>query len=401
MTARWRGRLGVPSVISALVAVVLIAGTVMFVRARASVNKVALAAEPKKVTVVQALASRHQETRKYVGTLEPWLQAKIGPQLVSAYVDTVLVRPGARVKKGDVLATLDCRNASASTQAAAARARSLETHQRALAHEAARLQELLDGGFVSANEMEQKHAQSGAEAAQLDALRAQLASKSLEVSDCVLRAPFDGDVATRTVDPGSFVRPGTSLVSLVDGSTIRLTSLVPEIDFDVVTPGKTVRIHLFALKRDVSGVIVRRAPAADPVTRTVSFEIDLDDPKREIPVGTTAEIVVAAGDPLDATEIPLSAAKIRGSKATVFVVEDGVATSATYPVIGERGGSLFVKRDLHPGARVVTQGRSLLSNQDKVVVKLDAFEGQQAERSASPPSGPAPAAPTRHEEQKL
>jgi len=36
------------------------------------------------------------------------------------------------------------------------------------------------------------------------------------VSDCVLRAPFDGEIATRLVDPGAFVRPGTSIVSVID-----------------------------------------------------------------------------------------------------------------------------------------------------------------------------------------
>ena len=32
---------------------------------------------------------------------------------------------------------------------------------------------------------------------------------TLEVNDCVLRAPFDGEIAARSVDPGAFVRPGT------------------------------------------------------------------------------------------------------------------------------------------------------------------------------------------------
>ena len=38
--------------------------------------------------------------RMYVGRLDPWIAASVGPQFVSAYVDTVLVRPGAVVKRG-------------------------------------------------------------------------------------------------------------------------------------------------------------------------------------------------------------------------------------------------------------------------------------------------------------
>ena len=389
-----RPRWLVPAVITSLVVVVSGAGAALYARTRADVNTVALASEPKGVTAVRALASKYQATRTYVGTLEPWVEAKIGPQLVAAYVDSVLVRPGAKVVKGDVLATLDCRSASAATRAASSMARALEARQRAHAKEAARAQELLDGGFMAANEVEQKQAQTTAEAAQLDALRAQVAGRSLEVNDCVLRAPFDGEVAARAVDPGAFVRPGTALVSLVDRGMIRLTSMVPEIDFGIVAPGKAVKIRLIAVGREVTGVIARRSPAASSVTRTVGFEVDLEDTKGEIPVGTTAEIVVSAAEPVDALEIPLTAAKIRGSKATVFVVEGGVAKSQTLRVLGEVGGSLYVASDLPEGAQIVTQGRSLLANGDKVVVKVVPFEGQGAGPQPSP-AGVAPAQQTR------
>lgn len=382
-----RSRWIVPAVITGVVVVVLTAGGVMYAQAQSEVNTVALASEPKGVTAVRARASKYQSRRTYVGTLEPWVEAKIGPQLVSAYVDSVLVRPGAKVSKGDVLATLDCRSASAATRAVAGQARALEARQRAHAAEAARAQELLEGGFMAANEVEQKQAQTTSEAAQLDALRAQLAGKTLEVSDCVLRAPFDGEIAKRSVDPGAFVKPGTPLVSLVDRSVIRLTAMVPEIDFGIVAPGKHVKIRIVSLGRETAGTIARRSPSAHPVTRTVGFEVDLEDEKREIPVGTTAEIVVSAADPVDATEIPLKAAKIRGAKATVFVVEEGVAKSVSVRVLGERGGSLYVATDLAPGAQVVTQGRSLLANGDKVVVKEEVFEGQ---KPAAPPASAAP-----------
>src|SRR6202044_2620108 len=113
----------------------------------------------------------------YVGTLEPWLAASVGPQLVSAYVDTVLVRPGAVVKRGEVLATLDCRDTSAANQAVASQARAIDAHQKAAASEAARLKTLLAQKFVSANEAEQKTAQSVSEEAELQAMRATLSQK--------------------------------------------------------------------------------------------------------------------------------------------------------------------------------------------------------------------------------
>src|SRR5262249_39121096 len=148
---------------------VLVLGGVMVWRADAKTNKVALAASAKPVTVVEAKGSTFRPSRTYIGTLEPWVQASIGPQLVSGYVDTVLVRPGASVRRGEIVATLDCRNASAAQQAVASQARAIDARQQAFAHEAARTQGLLDGGYVSPNEAEQKTAQSAAELAQLEA----------------------------------------------------------------------------------------------------------------------------------------------------------------------------------------------------------------------------------------
>jgi RND family efflux transporter MFP subunit len=339
----------------------------MVVHAESKTNRIALDAAPKPVTVIEAGETTFRPSRVYVGTLEPWMEAKIGPQLVAAYIDTVLVRPGAVVKKGDIVATLDCRNASASSQAVAMQARALEARQQALLHESTRVQGLLDGGFVSPNEAEQKSAQSSEQEAQLLATKAKLLGTSLEVNDCVLRAPFAGEIATRAADPGAFARPGIPIVSVVDRSMVRIVADAPEVDFDAITPGSKVSIHILATNRDLVATISRRAPAADPFTRTVHFELDVEDSTRDLPVGTTADLRIEVGSPEPAVEIPLAAAMVRGTNASVYVVEGAVARKRTFSVKGEREGHLFLEPALKPRTRVVTEGRGQLSDNDRVI----------------------------------
>lgn len=364
----------VPIIIGAASLVILVAGAAMVMRAESKTNKVAMTDEAKPVTVVEAKGTTWRPTRTYVGTLEPWISASIGPQLVSAYVDTVLVRPGARVEKGAVIATLDCKTANATSQAIAMQARALEAKQKAVANESARIHNLLDGGYVSPNEAEQKAAQSASEEAQLLATQAKALGSALEVADCVLRAPFAGEVATRTADPGAFVKPGSSIVTLVDRSTIRVTADAPEVDFDVIAPESKVNIHVLSTNKDLTAVVARRAPAADPSTRTVHFELDVPDPGRTLPVGTTGEIRIEVGQEVPATQIPFSAASIRGTKASIFVVEGDVAHARTIAVKGENAGKLFLDPALAPGARVVTEGRALLDDGDKVHAQLEASQ---------------------------
>jgi RND family efflux transporter MFP subunit len=348
-------------------------------------NKVALTDAAKPVTVIKAKDAFFQATRTYVGTLEPWVESKVGPQFVSAYVSTVLVRPGAQVKKGSVLATLDCRSASATAQSIEMQARSLDTQQKALADEAARVTNMLDGGFVSPTEVEDRSAQSEAKQAELLATKAKLLDTSLQVSDCVLRAPFDGEVASRWLDPGAFVRPGQAIVSVVDRSTVRFVADVPESDFDVVYEGKSGTLSVFAGAGQLTAAVSRRAPAADPETRTVHIEVDLTNPNRRIPVYTTGEFQVGVGDPVPSIELPLVSATVRGKKATVFTVENDVAHVRPLVYQGEQGSSIFVDTSLPAGTLVVTEGRTLLSDGDHVAYKLEG-----AASTTHPTSHPAP-----------
>jgi RND family efflux transporter MFP subunit len=359
----------VPVVVALAVLAVLAIGWLLVRRAESRVNRVALSATAKPVTVVSAQDTTFRESRVYVGTLRPWIEAQVGPQFISAYVDTVLVRPGAAVKRNEVLATLDCRNASASSLAVAAEARAIDARQQAASHESARLNSLLDGGFVSPNEAEQKEAQSEAEQAQLASQRAKLSSTALEVNDCIMRSPFDGEIATRTIDPGAFVRPGTAMVSVVDRNTVRMTFDAPEEDFGVVTPGAPLSVRVVATGKVFAGSITRRSPSADPDTRTVHCEVDLSNVTREIPVNTTGEVRIEVGQPRRATAVPLDSASINGTKATVFVVEGGAAHKETFGVLGERGGTLYVDTALRAGTPVVTEGRPTLGDGDAVAAK--------------------------------
>ena len=360
------------------VLLLLALGVALLRHAESGTTNIALSNAAKPVTVIAPSETTFRASRTYVGTLEPWVRAAVGPQLVSAYMDTVLVRPGAVVKKGDVLATLDCRNASATSQAVAMQARALEAQQKAVAHEAARVQGLLDGGFVSPNEAEQKTAQSAAQQAQLLATRAKLLGSTLEVNDCILRSPFDGEIATRSIDPGAFARPGAAIVSVVDRSVVRISGDAPEVDFNVVAPGTEVDIRILSTEKQLVGKVARRAPAADDATRTVHFEIDVPNPDRSIPVGTTGELRIDVGDPVPAVEIPLLAASVRGSNASVFVVENGVARTRVVPVLGERSGRVYLEPTLKPGSLVVTEGRALLNDGDKVSAAVDTVTAPSA-----------------------
>jgi RND family efflux transporter MFP subunit len=194
-------------------------------------------------------------------------------------------------------------------------------------------------------------------------------SRSLEVDDCILRAPFNAEVADRYVDPGAYVRPGNPMLALIDRSMVRIVGDAPESDFAVVAPATDVNIEVQAGGVKKTAKIARRAPAADPTTRTVHFEIDVPNADRALPTGTTARLTIAFGEPQGATLLPLRAAVLRGEKASIFVVDGDTAKRQEVAVIGEQGGTLFVDPKLPAGKQVVVEGRALLDDGDKVAFK--------------------------------
>jgi RND family efflux transporter MFP subunit len=255
--------------------------------------------------------------------------------------------------------------------------------QLASADKAARQSSLLDGGFIAPNDVEESKAVSDTERAQLLESRAKLVGTSLGVSDCVLRAPFDGEIATRTTDPGAFVRPGSAIISIVDRSTARVVVDAPEKDFELVPVGTVVGIRMLATPAKVDGTVSRRSPRADARTRTIRFEVDLPDPRQAFPAGTTAIVRVDVGEPVPATAIPLYAATQHDGKARFFLVEGGVARAHEARVLGERAGSLyFDPKVLAAEARVVTEGRALLSDGDRVNADVEASPPGDADGGA-------------------
>ncbi len=382
----------VPLLLVGLGALVLVGGWLLLRHAMASTNQVALAAAPKGVTVMQARSTTFRPSRRYVGAIEPWLSAKIGPQLVSAYVETVLVRPGDRVRRGQVLATLDCKSTSTAQKTIRMQAKALSETQAALAKEAERVGSLLDGGFVSPNEVEQKSAESLSKRAQLMALQSQMTGTDLAVADCVLRAPFEGEIGDRMVDPGAFVKPGAALVTVVDRNTLRVTAAVPESDFDAVAPLTPLKLKVLATGQELTARIARRAPTADDETRTIHIEVDVPNVDRRIPAGTTADLRLEVGEPEPALEVPLSAAAVRGEKATLALVKAGVAHLATVRVLGEREGRIFLDPSLGQGALIVVEGRSTVTEGDNVVMReIDPDQSGVAETSR--PVAPEPEHP--------
>ncbi len=102
-----------------------------------------------------------------------------------------------------------------------------------------------------------------AAAAQVELARVRLAQAEKAVADCVIAAPLDGVVTTRSREPGEWIAPGAPLVTLSRLDEVWLAVYVPETLLGKVKLGQPARVKLDGDAKFYEGVITFVAPDAE------------------------------------------------------------------------------------------------------------------------------------------
>lgn len=146
---------------------------------------------------------------------------------VPGSVLAVLLDPGSPVSNGTPLVRIDdsaIRDAFLSAKSGVTQA---DLAADIAKREQSRAEKLLAAGAIAANVVEIARRSALGAAAALDDAKARLASAQKQMDHTVVKAPYDGIVSERQVNPGDVVAPGAPLVTIVDPSTMRLEGSVP------------------------------------------------------------------------------------------------------------------------------------------------------------------------------
>lgn len=294
------------------------------------------------------------------GVVEPIRRVAVNSQLAGA-VTAVLVEEGTAVRRGQVIARLEDRELAAqelSAEAAYNVARA--------AYE--RAEQLRDRQVITIGEYERDRTAFAAAAAQLEQIRTRRGYATV-------RAPVDGVVLDKSVETGDAVGTQTRLFTLGDVSTMVVRVEVSELDVVELERGSPARVLLDAYPgRVLNGRIRRVFPAADPATRLVPVEVELDRSAAGIArPGFLARVLFQ----LDAREgvvlIPASAVVSGTGADGVFVVQNGRALRRTVETGVSSEGRVEVVAGLNAGDTVVVSGANAL--RDGAEVRITAGPG--------------------------
>lgn len=297
---------------------------------------------PPSVVVAAAEPTSLVDSIEAVGTARANEQADVN-STVTERIARINFTDGQYVPRGAVVAELVQAEQTANLKENEARLREAQL-------QLARLKQLQAQGFATKARVDEQQAA-------VDIARAGTQQASSQIADRVIRAPFSGWLSLRRISPGTVVNAGTTIVTIVDHSKIKLDFTVPETYLPALKPGLDISATAAAFPGEqFRGSIASIDPVIDPVTRSATARAILPNPDLRLRPGMLMTVNIKS-PPREALTVPELAVIGEGSGAYVWKVDDrNEAARANVSAGIRRDGRVEILSGLAAGDRVVAEG---------------------------------------------
>jgi membrane fusion protein (multidrug efflux system) len=310
-----------------------------------------------EVQVVKPTRRDVAATLRLPATVSPYSQTTLYSK-VSGYLKTIHVDKGDSVRAGQVLAIIEDPELE-------------ERYQQAQSEYAIKkvTYERLSNVWKENPDVIAKQDVDLAEAAYLGSKHA-LEQLAAMLDYTKVRAPYNGIITARFVDPGALIQAATSsatqavpLLTIMDASILRFYVNVPQEDSPYVKKGTPVTIVLKSIGgKTLEATVTRSTMSLDPGTRTMLVEIDVPNPGHALAPGMFAEVILTLREHRDALVVPPAALVADDSSKAVFVIEQGVARKVPVKTDIDDGVWLEIASGLTGSEDVVVVGKARLTD---------------------------------------
>jgi RND family efflux transporter MFP subunit len=353
------------------------------------------ASEPPSVEVIKVTLAPPTQVLTLPGETNGWYSSAIYAR-VSGYIAKWDADIGDRVKKDQVLATIDTPELDAQRDAVQAQLKASEANvnvREANVQFAKTTSARWQGspkGVVSDQEREDKKAQYAVAIAELNAARARVNLDQANLNRLTdltqfkeVTAPYGGVITSRHVDIGDLVTAGSmagnaSLYGIAQSEQIRVFVNVPEAASADLNVGTVARVTTsYQSKRAFDGKVARTSKSINPQARTMRVEIDLPNPDHALLPGMYVQVEFRL-KPTSFVQVPASAMlfSARG-RPQVAVIDDGGRIRFKDVTIGRDYGD-FV--ELQSG---IAEGQKVALNISNQIASGDRVTSREDERTAT------------------
>lgn len=314
------------------------------------------------------------------GSVQPWQEVIIGPEVGGYRVSAVLVDVGDTVKAGQVLVRLSSDLLEAEVASRRAAVRSAEADALNASAALRRGETIKSSGALSDADLDRLRAEQIAAQARVESARSDLHTAELRLKYTSVTSPDDGVVSARTVSVGQIAQAGTEMLRLLRQKRIEWRAEVPEALVGLVKPGQSVSITS-ADGTKIEGKVRAVAPTVSIANRTALVYVDIHSGNARPGMFARGSIDVGTGDAL---LVPAPSVVMQDGYSYVFVLKEGDRVERRrVQAANVRGTDMELTSGVEAGERIAVKGAGFLKDGDTVTVAKDAAPTALA--SSKPP----------------
>ena len=293
---------------------------------------------------------------------------------VEGQITEVFVRENSAVSEEAVLAVID----STEYQMAVRRQRS----ELLKAEADYRVRVIFDDETVSDPAIREQRDRISRAQSGLDQAQVAVEEAELNLSRTRVRAPFGGRVADLRVVPGTYVRSGDELFTIVALDPIKVEANVLEKDLSLPSEGRRARVTFTALPDETFDARVDAInPIVDPETGSARVTLHVRNRQGRVRPGMYANVTLDAQSFPDRVLVPRTAILERDRRTMLFVMDGEGDTGRAewrYVTVGRENETLAEILEnpetfmVEPGETVLVDGHHYLTH-DAIVRLVEAL----------------------------
>lgn len=327
----------------------------------------------EKISVSAAVATSGQlnGSISYTGTVEGINEAAVISQ-TSGIVVSANANIGRRCGAGQVLFVVENNLQSAGVDQANAMMITAQVNLEKAKKDYERIERLKGEEAISQDKVELSNLNVRAAESQLKGAEAALKVSQKQYSDTYIKSPIGGYIASRDIERGALVGPGTKVAYIVDMSGFKVKIFVAESDISRVKIGKKVSLTIDALPGEqFEGEVLSIGMVTGVAGRSYQVEVVVKRNKNtEVKSGMFARCTISAESIENALTIPESAVITNNDGTnTVFVIKGGKAEARKIKIGVKSGGKCEIISGLAQGEKIATMGKERLK--DGIEIKVN------------------------------
>lgn len=329
--------------------------------------------EPIIVTVTTANKTTTNSIQAS-GKVESTETAVISTRLMGV-ITKINVRPGDRVKKGELLATISngdilAKRAQAQAMVAESEAALIDAKK-----DYERYAQLYQQQSASAKEFENITLHYNSVKAKTEASRQMQKEAEAMLGYSNLTAPFSGVVTQRNADEGSMANPGMPILIIEHIGSYQVNTFVSEKDISRIKTGAAAEVMIKSTGQNINGTVSEVSPSSrmNGGQYLVKVRINQHD-KQELFAGMYANVSISTSD-TDSNEeerllIPDEALLKRDQLNGLYTVRDGNTALLRWVTVGKTyGDQVEVLSGLNADEKFILTAEGRLYNGVPVSVK--------------------------------